>query len=483
MLLSRLLEGLENVEVIGNANSEISSIAYDSRKVVKGSLFVCIEGFKQDGHEFINDAIEKGAVAVVVSKDVTVDPAVVIIKTNNTRKLLAQIASRFFDHPSKKLRVIGVTGTKGKTTTTFMIKSILEKNGFKVGLVGTIANYIGSKQIAADRTTPESLNLQEMFADMIKQGIDTVVMEVSSHSLDLQRVEAIYFDIAVFTNLSQDHLDYHKNFENYFEAKAKLFKQCKHAIINIDDTYGKRLVNKTSVPTTTFGIENEADLKADDIKIKPSGTQFYLSSKKNSTTINVPIPGIFSVYNALAAIAVCQFYDAKDSDILQGLKDLQVPGRAEIAVTNPKFTVMVDYAHSPDSLDNILKAVRVYAKGRIVCIFGCGGDRDRTKRPIMGEIAGNMADFTIITSDNPRTEDPASILSEIEEGIKRTKSEYKVILDRRQAIEFAINNAQQDDMIIIAGKGHETYQIFKSETIHFDDREVAKEIYNAANNR
>ncbi len=476
MLLQNLLEGIQEFQTTGQLRDvQIDNIQYDSRKVSAGCLFVCIEGFKVDGHNFINEAIAKGAAAVVVSKDVSIDGEVVLIKHPNTRKLLAELSGRFYGNPTQKLNLIGVTGTKGKTTTTFMIKSILEHSGHKVGLIGTIANYIGDKIIPADRTTPESLELQQMFSDMLDQGVDTVVMEVSSHSLDLYRVYACDFDVGVFTNLSQDHLDFHLNFDNYFAAKAKLFGMCRMAAINIDDSYGQKLLNKCNCEISTIGINNDADFSAYDIEIIPQGTSFNCKYGDKYYKVSIPIPGKFSVYNALAAISSCSAYGVSKENIIGGLENLKVPGRAETVQTDRNFSVMVDYAHSPDSLENILQAVRVYAKGRVVVIFGCGGDRDRTKRPIMGEIAGKLAGFTIITSDNPRSEEPEAIIKEIEEGIKRTGSEYIIISDRRSAIEYCIKNAKENDIILIAGKGHETYQIFKDRTIHFDDREVARE--------
>ena len=483
MLLQELLKGINGIKITGYSDDvEIVNIAYDSRKVRAGSLFVCIEGFKLDGHDFIKAAIEKGAAAIIASKDVEEAENTVLIKHPNTRKVLAEISSRFFGEPSKKFNLIGVTGTKGKTTTTFMIKSILEGEGHKVGIIGTIANYIGDKVLPAERTTPESLELQQMFSEMLEQDVDTVVMEVSSHSLDLYRVHACDFDIGVFTNLSQDHLDFHLNFENYFCAKAKLFNMCKLGIINVDDLYGKRLVDECKCKIETFGIENNADILAEDVRISPEGTAFKILLDGNFLEFSIPIPGKFSVYNAMAAMAACKVYNASAASIFKGLNNLKVPGRAETVCTNGDFTVMVDYAHSPASLENILQAVKVYARGRIVVIFGCGGDRDKTKRPIMGEIAGKIADFTIITSDNPRSEEPEVIVKEIEAGIKRTEGEYIIISDRHLAIEFAIKDARKDDIILIAGKGHETYQIFKDTTIHFDDREIARDAIQKAIN-
>jgi len=476
MKLKQLIEGLDYLQVEEDFEEiEISSIAYDSRKVVPGCLFVCIEGYKVDGHNYIRDAVNRGAAALVIQKNAVTPEGVPFMKLSDTRKMLADISAKFYGYPSRKLKLIGVTGTKGKTTTTFMIKSIMEQAGHKVGLIGTIANYIGDKVVEAQRTTPESLELQEMFADMLKQGVDTVVMEVSSHSLDLNRVRACEFDVGVFTNLTQDHLDFHLNFENYFNAKAKLFDLCKIGKANIDDEYGRRLIEMKKCPMQSFGIDNIADIKAKEIIIQPDGTSFKVDIPNGNIDLHVQIPGKFSVYNSLSAISACLEFNVSNDDVIKGLSNLKVSGRAETVKTNGDYTVMVDYAHSPDSLKNILETVKGYAHGRIVVIFGCGGDRDRTKRPIMGQIAGELADFTVITSDNPRTEEPEAIISEVEEGIKRTKGEYIIISDRKKAIEYAIKNAIEKDIIVIAGKGHETYQIFKDKTIHFDDREVARE--------
>jgi len=476
VLLEQLIEGMDYLQLLDDVKGvEISNIVYDSRKVVPGSLFVCIEGYKVDGHRYIREAVNKGAAALVIQKDVVTPEGLPIIKHNNPRRVLAEVSARFYDYPSRKLNLIGVTGTKGKTTTTFMIKSIMEQAGHKVGLIGTIANYIGDRVVEAQRTTPESLELQEMFSEMLSQKVDTVVMEVSSHSLDLSRVHACEFDVGIFTNLTQDHLDFHLNFENYFKAKAKLFDLCKVGKANVDDEYGQRLLEMKKCPMQSFGIDHPADIKAENINIKPEGTSFKVKIPNGDIDVCVPIPGKFSVYNSLSAISACLCFDVNSNDIIKGLENLKVPGRAELVETNKNFTVMVDYAHSPDSLENILETVKGYAKGRIVVVFGCGGDRDRTKRPIMGQIAGELADFTVISSDNPRTEEPEAIISEIVEGIKRTKGEYIIIADRHEAIEYAIKNAIENDIIVIAGKGHETYQIFKDKTVHFDDREIAKD--------
>ncbi len=476
MLLEELLKGLDIINSKGDVKIEIEDIAYDSRKVKSGYIFVCIEGFKFDGHMYVESAIENGAKAIIVQKDINVPEGVTLVKVKDTRYALAYMADLLFEHPSKKFTLVGVTGTKGKTTTTFMIKSILEYVNQKVGLIGTIANYIGNEELHTERTTPESYDLQKLFSDMVEKDVNSVVMEVSSHALELHRVTCSNYDIGVFTNLSRDHLDFHQTFENYLNAKAKLFGMCKKGLVNIDNEYGKKLVGKVSCELLTYAIESDADIKATEIISNPDSVEFKLLSPWGERHFKVNIPGTFSVYNALAAISVCSLMGISLDDIARGISNVTVPGRAEVAYAGKNFTIIIDYAHTPDSLENILKTVKAYAPGRVVSMFGCGGDRDKTKRPIMGEISGKLADFTIITSDNPRTEEPEAIITDIEAGIKNLKAEYKTIVSRREAISYAMKNAREKDIIVLAGKGHETYQIFKDKTIHFDEREVVKEV-------
>ena len=478
MLLKELVKGLEVCDVRGNLDIDIKDIAYDSRKTKKNGVFVCIDGYKQDGHKFIRNAIDNKVSAVFVQRDVPQYEGVTIIKVKDTRRVLAHLSNVFFNEPSKDLNVVGVTGTKGKTTTTYMVKSILEKFNQKVGIIGTIVNKIGDYEIESSRTTPECYDLQKLFREMKEQDVESVVMEVSSHALELSRVEEVDFDIGAFTNLSQDHLDFHKTIDNYLESKIKLFSLCKKGVVNIDNIYGSRVVEKALCDVYTFGIHNEADFMAYDIETYPSCVKFKVKSAFINEQICVNIPGVFSVYNALCAISISALMGVDAKSIKEGLKDVVVPGRAEIIEANDKYTIMVDYAHSPDSLENILKTVKEYAKGRVVSVFGCGGDRDTLKRPIMGRISGDIADFTIITSDNPRTEEPQKIIEDIENGIKDVTKNYVTITDRRDAIKYAIDNSQYGDIIVLAGKGHETYQIFKDKTIHFDEREVVSEILN-----
>ena len=476
----RLMEIISDCEVIssrGNLDVDINEIAYDSRNVKANDMFICIVGFKTDGHEFIKNSIENGATCIVVEKDKvnidTIPESVSVIVTSDTRKFMALSACNYYNHPSRDFKLVGVTGTKGKTTTTYMIKNILEKDGRKVGLIGTIKNMIGNDEVEASRTTPESVDLQKLFRKMADEGCDVVVMEVSSHALSLDRVYGSAFDIGVFTNLSEDHLDFHKTFDNYLEAKAKLFTMTKEAFINVDDMYARKLMTMVTCPITTYGIDNNPFVGARDIIITNTYSDFKISMNRILQRIKVPIPGRFTVYNALAAICVTAKLGASVEAMIQGLEEVKVPGRSEIVPNTRDFVIMVDYAHTPASLEGILKAVKSYTRGRVICVFGCGGDRDPFKRPMMGEIAGRLADITIITSDNPRTEDPGAIIAQIKEGIDKTKGEYKIIQNRKKAIEHAIRRARKNDIVVIAGKGHETYQEINGEKKHFDDREVA----------
>lgn len=476
MILIDMLKNADIVDVVGDINQEIKDIACDSRFVTRDSAFICIKGFKSDGHNFVHEALESGAICIVSEHDITLPDGITLVKVNNSRAVLAQIASNFFGNPSSKFNLIGVTGTNGKTTTTYLVKSILEEAGHKVGLVGTIANMVGDKTIPTERTTPDSLELQRLFHRMVDEEVDSVVMEVSSHSLDLHRIDANNFDIGIFTNLTQDHLDYHVTLENYLDAKIKLFKMCKHGIINHDDKRSQKVIDEASCDVLTFGVEKVSDLKADNIVINAKGVNFELEYKNKKYKVNLAIPGKFTVYNALGAIGACLKLGLDMETILNGIQKVKgVPGRSEVVYAGD-YTVIVDYAHTPDGIENILNSVREFAKGRIVTVFGCGGDRDKTKRPIMGEISGKLSHFCIVTSDNPRTEDPDQIVKEVEEGVKRTNCEYTVIVNRRDAIEYALKNAKKDDVILLAGKGHETYQILKEKTIHFDEKEIVQEI-------
>lgn len=476
MKIIDLLAGLDYEFVNGESNIEINSLQYDSRKVKEGDIFFAIGGFNTDGHKFISKAVEGGAKVIVIERDIELIEGVTYIKVENGRKALAMASCNFYDHPSRKMKVIGITGTNGKTTSAFMLKHILEAAGHKVGLIGTIANYIGSEELHAERTTPESLELQELFNKMVEAGVNYCVMEVSSHSLDLFRVYGVEFAEGIFTNLTQDHLDFHKTFENYYKAKAKLFDISKNSIINVDDEYGKRLIKevemKNTSRVTSYSINNEGTLRGENIDLAATGMTFDLKLNGQIKKICLSIPGKYNVYNALGCIGAALNEGIDIEVIIKALALVTVPGRCENLTLgmNTAFQVIRDYSHTPDSLKNILENLRELTTGRLICIFGCGGDRDKTKRPIMGDIGTKLSDVAIITSDNPRSENPFDILKDIVAGVKIEN--YRVIENREEAIKEALLMAQKGDIIVIAGKGHETYQILKNETIHFDEKEV-----------
>lgn len=481
MLLQNLIKNLTASEVIGNTNVEIKKVEYDSKKVNKDDIFVAIKGYEQDGNDYINEAIDRGAICVVVENDVDTlkyeEKGVTIIKVVNARIALAIIATQYYDNPASKLKMIGITGTKGKTTTAYMIRDIMLASGKKIGMIGTIYNTYSNVQIEATRTSPESLDLQKLLNDMVKEGIEYVVMEVSSHALALDRVYGINFDVGVFTNLSEEHLDFHKTMENYLDSKKKLFDMSDHAIINGDDIYAPKLIKMINCKHATFGLYNDVNLTATNLKVNADYVEFNMYINKMLETIHVNIPGKYTIYNSLAAIAVCSMFNCQMDAILLALANVKVPGRSEVVPIDKTFTVMIDYAHTPSSLEAILTAVKKHAKGRIICVFGCGGNRDVHKRAMMGEIAGKLANFTVITTDNPRNESPQKIMNDIEEGIKNTKGLYKCIENRKEAIRFAMRIAWKSDIIILAGKGHETYQILKNnKKIHFDEREIVKQL-------
>lgn len=485
MNLKTLLNGIEGLKAKGDLDIDIKNIAYDSRLVKPGCLFVAIKGFETDGHLHIKQAIENGATAIVIQnttslKKSDVKSDTVIVVSENTKEVLAKIAINFYKNPASKLRLIGITGTKGKTTTSFMIKTILEKHGQKVGLIGTIANYIGDECLGeSSRTTPESLELQELFSKMVEAKVDTVVMEVSSQSLKVGRVYGINFDVGIFTNFSKDHISEkeHPNMEDYFNSKLKLLNACKICYINADD-FQVAKIKRMDIPCEikTYGIDNSADLVAKDITVTNSTVDFKVKIGTRNERIKVGIPGRFSVYNTLAAICVGLKYGVTADEFKESLLEITVPGRSELVPNKKDLTIMLDYAHSPESLQNILCAAQSYTRGRVITVFGCGGDRDTSKRSVMGEISGKVSDFTVITSDNPRTEKPEEIVKEIEKGIKKTQGKYEVIVDRTEAIEYAINMANKNDIIILAGKGHETYQEINGEKHPYDEREIIKKI-------
>ena len=477
MKLTDLLTGMEVVRTEGPLDIPINGIHYDSRQVTPGSLFFCIEGYQADGHDYAAAAVENGASAVLLRKDIPLRSGTTKIFVAETRKAMGLISSAFYGKPSENLILFGVTGTNGKTTITYMMKSILEQAGKKAGLIGTISNLIGNRMIPSERTTPESPDLQQLLHEMVKEDVETTVMEVSSHSLELSRVAGCRFQVGIFSNLTQDHLDFHGTLEKYREAKAKLFDQCQLAVINVDDESGRMILEGLECPSFTYGIYKPADIFARDIEIMADGVSFNLHILGGKISINLRIPGIFSVYNALAAAAACYAAGISLNDIQTGLETVRgVPGRFELLDTGTDYSVILDYAHTPDGLENILKTARDLTDGRIVTLFGCGGDRDKSKRPVMGEVAGTHSDFCIVTSDNPRGEEPMEIISEILPGLQKTECPYEVFGDRRQAIAYALNNARKNDVIILAGKGHETYQLIKGQTYPFDEKEIVSEI-------
>ena len=487
MKLKELLLGLEGLKARGDLDTEIKGIQYNSKKVKQGDLFVSIKGFKQDGHEFINEAIENGAIAILIEegcdlKSFKVKKDTVVVMAKNTREALAIVSCNYYKNPSKKFKLIGITGTKGKTTTSYMIKEILEKAGKKVGLIGTIETLINGKKIKEnDRTTPESLDLQEIFSKMVKEKVEVVVMEVSSQSLKQKRVVGCEFDIVVFTNFSEDHISKteHPTMEDYLQSKLKLFQMCKVGVVNGDDVQGSKIPKLfPDSNITTYGIDNFANVMARDVTVTNTYADFKVKLTDRNERVKVGIPGRFSVYNALAAICIAKKFDISSEIIKETLEKISVPGRSEMVENKLEIPIMIDYAHTKESLENILQTVKMYTRGRVICVFGCGGDRDKEKRPQMGEISGRLADYTIITTDNSRSEKPEDIVKEIEKGIKKTKGKYEIILDRKDAIKEAIKIANKIDIVVIAGKGHEMYQEIDGNKIPFDEREVIKEITN-----
>ncbi len=480
MILADLIAGLDILYIRGNAGIEINGIAYDSRKARKDFVFVCIDGMMADGHEFAEQALDYGASALIAQKPLAFETDVPVIMVKDSRSALAYVSDRFFGHMSGRFNLIGVTGTKGKTTTCFMIKAILEAAGRKTGLIGTLGTRIGDRILYSERTTPESLDLQQLFAQMAEENVSDVVMEVSSQGLALHRVRYCEFDTGVFTNLSRDHISAseHTSMEEYLLAKCMLFRMCRRGLVNQDSQYAAKVIEEAKCHLHTYSIESDSDIRAVNIGKLPGSVEFDMISPWYREKLKVNIPGRFSVYNALAAAGVCGLLGIGSEAVRAGLERVQVPGRAELVDTGTDFSVIIDYAHTPDSLENILETVRDYSSGRVVCVFGCGGDRDRSKRPMMGRISGSLADYTVITSDNPRTEDPETIILQIEEGIKTTSGRYICITDRREAIRHAVMGASAGDVVVLAGKGHETYQTFADKTIHFDEREVVRDILN-----
>lgn len=472
MKASELFEdsrGLENVQ--------ISGIFSDSRKIIPGGVFVCLKGEKSDGHNYAKEAEKKGASVIVASEKISAGVPVVYV--DDTDETLAKLSEKFFGFPSKRLKLVGVTGTNGKTTVTYLVKSILEAAGKKVGIIGTNKCFIGERELdfsSCMPTTPSALELAQIFKEMADSGCEYVVMEVSSHALALKRVFGLRFEVGVFTNLTRDHLDFHKTMEEYLAAKAKLFDISKKGVVNSDSAAGLKIISMCRCPVISVGI-HDADILASAISLGEDFVEFTVSESGEKHNLHLNIPGKFSVYNALCAAGAARALGISYESITAGLASAgNVKGRVELVPTDTPYRVFIDYAHSPDGLSNILHTARGFTRGRVIVLFGCGGDRDRTKRAVMGEIAGKLADFSIITSDNPRTENPIDIIEEIKCGIDMTNGEYIIIVNRREAIEYALKTAGERDTVLLCGKGQETYQIIGDKKLHFDEREVIREI-------
>lgn len=473
MRLADLVADVEILESTADMSMEIGDISYDSRSTKPGDVFVAITGFESDGHTYIGSAIEKGAAATICER--RPEGSVPYILVKNSRSALALVSASFFGKPADKMKIIGVTGTNGKTTSAMLIKHMVEIcENSKVGLVGTNQNMIGYRVLPTERTTPESYELQKLFREMADEGCEYVVMEVSSHALVLDRVRGVRFKVGLFTNLTQEHLDFHRTMDEYAMAKALLFERCEKGVVNMDDAYAPLMRSRAKCPVMTYSTEkDEADLVAKDIKLFSSEVRFIALGTNVLERVRLGIPGRFSVYNALGVIAVGLQLGYTIARCAEALGTAQgVKGRVEVVPTDGDYTMLIDYAHTPDALENVLKAMKEVAEGRLVVVFGCGGDRDRTKRPIMGEIAARCADFVIVTSDNPRTEEPEAIIEDILVGLEGAKTPKKVITDRREAIAWAIDHHKPGDVIVLAGKGHETYQIIGKEKRHMDEREI-----------
>ena len=475
MKLRQLLDGLELLEVQADLDMEIPAVSYDSRRTERGDLFVAMSGYETDGHKFIPAAAERGA-ACVLCERAPEGTAIPYVRVASSRKALADVGGNYYGHPADAMTMVGVTGTNGKTSTTYLLKDVLEKTrGAKVGLIGTNQNMIGSQVLHTERTTPESFELQGLLRQMADAGCTHVVMEVSSHALYLDRVRGIRYAVGIFTNLTQDHLDFHKTMEAYCDAKAILFSHCDVGILNADDPWCGRLLEKATCRVVTFG-EKKGDLRAEQIRLCADGIAFTAREGENSVNIAVAIPGGFMVYNTLGVLGAARALGISCEESARVLSaTAHVKGRVEPVPTDGDYTILIDYAHTPDALENVLTAVRGFARGRVVALFGCGGDRDRTKRPKMGRIAAEKADFVVVTSDNPRTEEPGAIIQDILAGMTHTDTPYEVVENRVEAIHYAIDHAQSGDVIVLCGKGHEDYQVIGHEKRHLDEREVVAE--------
>ena len=472
MKLKKLLEGIEIIESTADMELDIASVAYDSRKVERGGLFVAISGFASDGNRFIPMAMEKGAAVIVTAKKPELDVPYVLVPSD--RLALALIGCNFYSHPARSMTMIGVTGTNGKTSVTLLLKQVIEKVlGAKVGLIGTMENRIGDLVIPTERTTPESFELQGLFAQMRDAGCKYVVMEVSSHAIALERIGGVRFDVAAFTNLTEDHLDFHKTMENYCDTKAELFNRCCKAVLNCDDSWFERISQNVKCDMLTTSVKGSGSLNARDLLLRADGIAFTAEMGTEHASVSLQIPGRFTVYNAITVLGIASQLGISLQTAASTLATAEgVRGRVEVVPTPGKpYTVLLDYAHTPDGLENVLTSVRDFCKGNLIVVFGCGGDRDPIKRPIMGHIGVSLADFAVITSDNPRNEDPMTIISDILKGVEDTDGEYIVIENRRKAIQYAMDKAGKNDIIILAGKGHETYQEIRGVKHHLDERE------------
>lgn len=481
MQIAKLLEKSDYTLLSGSIDTEITTLVYDSRKVVEGSVFVCISGTVRDAHDFIPDVVGKGAVAVIVEKNVAIPEGVTIVKVENSREALAYMAAAYFDYPAEKLKTVGITGTKGKTTTTYMVKSILDSAGIKTGLIGTIETIIGEKRIPSANTTPESYIVQEYFYEMVEAGLDAVVMEVSSQALMLHRVSGFTFDVGVFTNLEPDHIgeNEHKDFEDYMHCKSLLFQQCRLGIFNGDSEHVEGILKGHTCEVQTYGYGDGNDLRAENVELKTEhgalGVCYHVGGLMNFD-VEVNVPGSFSVYNSLTAIAICNYFGVEVDKIKEAMLHVSVKGRIEIVPVTKRYTLMIDYAHNAMALESLLTTLREYEPGRLVCLFGCGGNRAKSRRYEMGEVSSKLADLTVVTSDNPRNEEPMDIINDILIGVHKAKGEYVTIPDRKEAIAYCMENAQDGDIIVLAGKGHEDYQEIKGVKHHMDERELIAEI-------
>lgn len=480
MLLKELLQSVPGVkETRGSLDIEIGALSINSREKIKHGLFFCIAGAQFDSHDFAAQAVENGSVALMVTRFLD-SCSVAQVLVDNVRSAMAYSADAFFGHPASKLRLLGVSGTKGKTTTSYLLKAIMEKAGYKVGLIGTTGNMIGEEHIKSNLTTPDPIDLHRCFRQMVDAGVQVVSMEVSAHAIDMHRLDGLNFEAACYTNLSQDHLDYFHTMENYFQTKKSFFMhgQVLNAALNADEETSARILDELKIPYLTFGISANADLFARDIEISENGVSFSIQLRGvEEIAISMQMTGMFNVYNALAAASLAMIVGVDREAIREGLESVQaVPGRIEMLDTGTPYKVILDYSHSPDALENILTTVRMFTRKRVILLFGCGGDRDHGKRPIMGEIGGRLADYSILTSDNPRTENPEAILDSIEEGMKLTRGKYTIIENRREAIRYALQMGRDGDVIILAGKGHETYQDVMGVKRPFDEKVVVKEL-------